>query len=138
MSSDSEAVRRGWVTRRANGNTFKAKRTCKACGIEFLMQGAAQKYCEPRCRELYLKYGITLPEYLLMKEAQGGVCVICRGEELSESVLHVDHCHDTGEIRGLLCYRCNPLLGFAQNDPAVLERAAEYLRCRSSVGRAVV
>lgn len=64
-------------------------------------------------REAHLKsvYGITLEQYDKMFETQNGVCAICSGINKDGRRLFVDHDHKTGEIRGLLCYQCNSLLG---------------------------
>lgn len=70
------------------------------------------------------KYGITLNEYKQMVEKQAGRCTLC--DRLSNS-LHVDHCHKTNKIRGLLCGSCNRALGLFQDDPRVLEKAKEYV-----------
>lgn len=58
-------------------------------------------------------YGITRDTYVQMLEKQGGKCMIC-GSDTSrwKRRFHVDHCHKTGRIRGLLCNRCNPMLGW--------------------------
>lgn len=53
-------------------------------------------------------------------------CAIC-SVEIDETA-HVDHNHITGEVRDLLCGRCNVLLGHAREDPCILEAAADYLR----------
>jgi hypothetical protein len=85
-----------------------------------------------RNKETFLmsKYGITLIEYEAMLKKQRGRCAICRKKPSGRwGTLHVDHCHKTGRVRGLLCHRCNSsLLPAANDDPAVLERAAAYLR----------
>lgn len=71
-------------------------------------------------------YGITLEEYDKLFEEQKGVCWICQQE--STERLCVDHAHDTGQIRGLLCRKCNLVIGNADEDVAVLNRAIDYLR----------
>ncbi len=86
-----------------------------------------------RCREcisahgretaLIAKYGLTSAEVEAMREAQGGVCAICR----TAPAVHVDHDHETGKVRGMLCFSCNAALGHFRDDPAVLRRAARYL-----------
>ena len=85
-----------------------------------------------RDRQLRRKYGITAADYDLMADAQGGRCAICLGHPTPNSqggaTLHVDHCHATGRVRGLLCGRCNKGLGLFQDDPDLLVRAAWYLR----------
>jgi hypothetical protein len=76
------------------------------------------------------KYGIGIAEYDVILENQGGKCKICRSNETKVSWstnLHVDHCHTTGEIRGLLCQPCNVSLGKMNDDPELLRRAALYL-----------
>lgn len=78
-------------------------------------------------------YGMTLAEYEAMREAQGHRCAICGREETVTAwgkvrALSVDHDHETGAIRGLLCAKCNRGLGMFRDDPDVLDQAAEYLR----------
>jgi hypothetical protein len=73
-------------------------------------------------------YGITGAEYDKLLRAQGGVCAICHRRPRSKA-LAVDHCHDSQDVRGLLCFSCNSgILMYAQNDAERLDRAAEYLR----------
>lgn len=62
----------------------------------------------------------------LLKEIKRDItqCVICG----DEGPLVVDHCHETGQIRGMLCNHCNRGLGQFRDDPILLEFAAEYLR----------
>lgn len=72
-------------------------------------------------------YGITHGEYLKMLFIQNEVCRICKEECPSGRNLAVDHDHKTGEIRGLLCGRCNRGLGYFKDDPLLLREAAWYL-----------
>jgi len=98
-----------------------------------------RKQSKERLQRYRLKrdFNLTLEEYVAMREAQGGLCAICGQPErpikkrhgvVLVQYLSVDHDHITGEIRGLLCDRCNRVLGWAQDQPALLERAAAYLR----------
>lgn len=81
-----------------------------------------------KLRYLKTRYGISPEEYLLMEQAQGGLCKICRKPPSGRwKRLHVDHDHATGKVRGLLCFRCNTMLGSATDDPSVLIAAVEYL-----------
>jgi hypothetical protein len=79
------------------------------------------------------KYGITRGEYLLMLKSQGGACAICgtkgSGTSWSEN-LHVDHNHETGVVRGLLCQPCNVSLGKMKNSAELLRKAAKYLEAK--------
>jgi hypothetical protein len=70
-------------------------------------------------------YGISMADYEAMFERQGGACAICKRTGVT---LCVDHCHLTGEVRGLLCSQCNSAIGFCSDDPAVLQAAAAYLQ----------
>lgn len=78
------------------------------------------------------KYGITLDELQAMEARANGACDICgnapkaRGGP-ADHRLHVDHCHTTGRVRGMLCTDCNRALGIFSDDPALLRRAAAYL-----------
>ena len=80
-------------------------------------------------RRAWLKkaYGLTELEVAHMVVVQGGACAICRTEFMEYRNCHVDHNHDTGEVRGLLCSNCNPGLGQFKDDPARLRAAAVYL-----------
>ncbi len=86
-------------------------------------------------RYLMRVYNITLEEYNAVLERQGGVCAICgREEEIKnpaakkQSSLAVDHCHETGKIRGLLCFKCNTGIGALGDTVESLEKALAYLR----------
>lgn len=79
-------------------------------------------------------YGISLPEFNEMLEKQGGVCAICGKPETKPSrhtgktrALCVDHNHQTGEVRGLLCDKCNRLLGVIESSDYSLETIQEML-----------
>lgn len=84
-----------------------------------------------REKHLFRKYGIRQADYDRMLAGQGGGCLLCgvKPEELEtgryRTYLHVDHCHETGEVRGLLCPDCNLLIGRRPKD--WYRRAADYL-----------
>jgi hypothetical protein len=74
------------------------------------------------------RYGITLAEYNILLESQGGVCKICRRKSPQGKRLSVDHDHNTGRVRGLLCNPCNLVLGNANESVLTLQAAILYLR----------
>lgn len=84
------------------------------------------KHPETWQRLRLIRYGITIEEYTEMKSAQKNRCAIC-GKE-SDKVLVVDHAHNNGKVRGLLCHKCNKGLGFLDDSEEVLESAITYLR----------
>ncbi len=73
-------------------------------------------------------YKIVRGEFCQLWEKQGGRCLICRVEsEGSNGFPQIDHCHTTGQVRGLLCRRCNVGLGMFTESPDTLLRAAMYV-----------
>lgn len=110
---------------------------CKSCERD---RSRARHKANPdlqRWRTVRHRYGIDKADYSRMFDEQGGACAICgvteashdhpRRNALSEHYwLHIDHDHETGEVRGLLCYRCNNGIGLL-GSPRSLRRAAEYI-----------
>lgn len=80
-----------------------------------------------RATELKHKFGITVEQYNKMLAAQGGTCAICASTPGLRR-LAVDHDHETGIVRGLLCGPCNRALGMFRDDPALLAAAIRYLQ----------
>lgn len=78
-----------------------------------------------RRSKLFNRYGITLEEYNQMQTSRAGVCEICN--EVYAKPLHVDHCHTSGKVRGLLCPPCNKGIGHLKDNPEILRRAIVYL-----------
>lgn len=99
---------------------------CKACcrrNAKKVNLKRRQKESHRRSH-LRLKYDLTKQEYDAMVEAQEGCCGIC-GDEDEE--LLVDHNHKTGEVRGLLCRKCNTGLGFFKDSELLLFLASKYV-----------
>ena len=89
---------------------------------------------ENRARRIKNRYGITLEQYEAMVIERDNRCDVCGQEPDSSNVrahwngkLCIDHCHDTGKVRGLLCNDCNLAVGYGKI-PETLYKAAEYLR----------
>lgn len=78
-----------------------------------------------RSQGLKRAYGITADDFDIMLEKQNNACAICFRKQ-GDKHLHVDHCHDTGKVRGLLCHQCNWYLGTIDADPTILERIKAY------------
>ena len=80
--------------------------------------------------ELRRRYGITLADYDLLFDVQGGKCAICKHDDFKPSDWHVDHDHATGKVRGVLCRHCNRALGAVKDRVDTLRNAIAYLLCR--------
>ena len=122
------------------------KRECKDCLEEGITTGRPAPHPGPRCathhrarkratsegawaKRIEETYGITAEEYYAIHEAQGGRCYICQRANGNVRRLAVDHDHDTGLVRGLLCKPCNRnVLGHARDDIEYFERAIAYLQ----------
>jgi len=76
------------------------------------------------------RYGITPAQYEALYAAQNGQCAIC---DEPHARLHIDHHHGTGDVRGLLCKKCNLALGLLRDSPEIASRAADYLRSVSAM-----
>ncbi|MEU6385344.1 endonuclease VII domain-containing protein [Streptomyces bauhiniae] len=89
---------------------------CKTC-----------RAAESRAGHLKRSYGMTEAERDALVASQRGLCVIC----LNAPAAHVDHCHKTGRVRGVLCFNCNSAIGKLGDDPKAVRRAAAYLEGNS-------
>ncbi|WP_371648151.1 endonuclease VII domain-containing protein [Streptomyces mirabilis] len=99
-----------WHRNRSASDGLSAR--CKAC-----------RAVEGREGHLKRHYGMTEAERDEMVASQMGLCVIC----LKAPAVHVDHCHETGRVRGVLCFNCNSAIGKLGDDPDAVRRAAAYL-----------
>jgi hypothetical protein len=82
---------------------------------------------EIREGHLRRKFGITLADYDAMLSAQGGGCAICGRPPAEGKSLHVDHDHETGVVRGLLCFTCNGAIGMLSESEETIARALSYV-----------
>jgi hypothetical protein len=72
-------------------------------------------------------FGLTVDEYESFVAAHSGRCAICCDEAAAGKRLHIDHDHNSKNVRGMLCVRCNNGLGQFRENPALLERGIDYL-----------
>ena len=117
----------------------KPRRWCKAChAADNLHRYHTNQQTRERHRaagrkaSLKLRYGLTEDAVKAMMEAVGNCCEICDKPLLFTSnntadSAHIDHCHDTGNIRGILCSRCNSGLGFFDDKEYLVKKALTYL-----------
>lgn len=73
------------------------------------------------------KYGLDKWRYDFLLSAQESACAICKIKFTAKNLPHIDHSHDNGLVRGLLCRQCNLGLGFFKDNTKVMEKAIEYI-----------
>lgn len=93
---------------------YRGEKRCRTCCVKRAMEYKRRT-----------RWGVT--DYEERLAAQGGVCAICKGESGAKRNLAVDHDHDTGLVRGLLCGKCNTALGQLDEDFGRFREAAFYL-----------
>jgi endogenous inhibitor of DNA gyrase (YacG/DUF329 family) len=126
-----EALQKHW----ADGTIKFSPRDCRHCGKEFQPASGSQVYCSYDCRldhRPLKKHGVSADEYNRIFALQAGRCALCGKDyygwnSSTTRPLAIDHCHETGKVRGLLCGDCNTALGRFGDDPARLRAAADYL-----------
>ena len=104
------------------------KYRCKSCHKAY--QRAYNQRNPDRLRGYHLKkmYGITLEEREEMSKASQGRCYVCGAPDGTDrNPHHIDHNHDTGELRGLLCVGCNVSLGLLEENPDRIRALADYI-----------
>jgi hypothetical protein len=79
------------------------------------------------------KYGLSPEKFEEILKQQGYCCAICREPFTCTRYRHVDHCHDTKIVRGILCNRCNAGIGYFRNSPQIALEAAHYLNRSQAV-----
>lgn len=93
-------------------------------------RGRSKPMTSAEMRNQHLKklYGINSKEFDDLLERQGGSCWVCSGPPMGKGQYHVDHCHETKQIRGLLCHKCNVALGMVGDSIEHLSRLIFYLQ----------
>lgn len=109
-----------------NTNTQYYNSQCKAC-----TNAASNKHYDvgDRRKNKHYKnrYGITYQDKIDLYASQNGCCKIC-GDATALDKIHLDHCHSTGEVRGLLCHGCNIGLGMFKDNTETLLSAIQYIK----------
>ena len=113
--NQANQVRYAQSTGYAWGN-LKSKE-CDHCHGVFTPTSSTNRFCRKCCpdkaaRERLLKYGLSQPDYEALLQSQRNCCAICEASftTMLSNVIHVDHDHVSGRIRGIVCARCNRLL----------------------------
>ncbi len=134
--SDSCMKQWRWPPRRSSckqcGKIFEARYDKQCCSSECYKQLHRERNALHALRASLKKKGLSVETYLAKLKHQDNRCALCRNYEtaiINNQVkrLAVDHCHETKKVRGLLCQRCNLLLGYVGDNWLVLDNAEEYL-----------
>ena len=96
---------------------------CKPCHNARGRETVKRLYGGSRHYHLRQKYGLSEKEVDALVELQNGICPIC----LKRRAIQVDHDHSTGRVRGVLCLQCNAAMGAFHDDPALIQKAIDYL-----------
>ncbi len=122
-SCRSEYRRREYATRKEL--RIKNRETCAARRVKLHETGITLA----RMDELKKRFGLTPEQYQAMWQEQNGQCRICGSPLIPGKGGHaIDHCHNSGRVRGLLCNGCNSGLGYFRDDPERMLRAIAYLK----------
>ena len=113
------------ITRKRCGTNRTGRYYCTACA----KAGEFPSWRPSRKADYGLQrsYGITLEQKNAILAAQGSVCAICGTSEFGKKGPQVDHCHNAGGVRGVLCQPCNTAIGLFREDPAIMAAASRYL-----------
>jgi len=115
----------------------KYRTRCKVCKNEEQKERYRQNPDTHRSYLYKTKYGITIEDYDKLLALQGGKCAICASTDPNgQGRFHIDHNHETGKVRGLLCHRCNTGLGLFSDNPEILVKALQYLYTKGNYGTA--
>lgn len=121
------------------------EKSCKECSKPYVPIAPSHLYCCDNCADighqrnwLRKNYKMTLEEYQVLFEKQNGKCAICGSEGFAitrnqRQLVVIDHCHDTGKVRGLLCHNCNRALGLFKDKISNLENAIRYLEGATTI-----
>lgn len=100
---------------------------CRKCSTIAMRVWRAANPDKARAGDLKHRYGLSVQQYDAILVSQRGACAICEKACATGRRLAVDHDHNTGCVRGLLCAMCNTAIGKLGDSPALVARALTYL-----------
>jgi hypothetical protein len=123
-------------------------KSCRLCEKDFTPISPANHFCSDRCKSLHVfdknikdGYGIGALEWLEIYTKQNGVCAICgskgfvMNKDRHKRLLVIDHCHDTGKVRGLLCHQCNQGIGMFKENLEFLKNAVKHVEGATTISK---
>jgi hypothetical protein len=120
---------------RKAGSSDGRRPMCSECGQAYNKVYAKQQSRQTRRKSRLLReYGLSSESFAELLESQGGGCAICDAEvNARDRYMCVDHDHESGQRRGLLCVRCNWALGYFRDSVDLLKKAITYLEYYSEI-----
>lgn len=106
----------------------KGKFCCNECYKQYRKKNKKDEKKLNKLYQIKTKYNLSSDDYFNLFERQNNKCAICGIEFKTINEGCVDHCHNTNIIRGILCNKCNLLLGMANDNIKILENAIFYLK----------
>ncbi len=108
----------------------KDRSQCRWCEKPLVGAYPNRKFCSNNCKhragDISEKYGLTVEQYKWLLASQGHRCACCE-QDLDQVKAVVDHCHDQGHARGILCWHCNLALGHSRDNKVILNNFIDYL-----------
>jgi len=118
-----ETTYQGAPCKRGHRLRFTASSNCVECSTVATARDAELRSWRRREK----LYGISREEFDALFDSQNGLCPICTDSLPAVDRIHVDHCHGTGRVRGLLCGRCNQGIGLLRESETIMRRAIAYV-----------
>jgi len=122
LKHDTKAYHKKWYEKNKEHNNKKSQ--------EWYRNNKAKVIEQTWVRSIREKFGITPEQYYELVEQQGNKCAICGSSNpqvRGKGKWHIDHCHKTNKVRGLLCFKCNTGLGLFNDNPELFKIATAYL-----------
>lgn len=116
-----------------NGKSGEKHSFCRPCRSKSATEWAYANRHSARAERLNRKFKMDAADYFTKLRDQNGVCAICERLCITGKRLAVDHSHETGKIRGLLCTRCNTALGQVKEDPEIILSMLQYLNDHAAI-----
>lgn len=124
-----------FIPMKSSNGKYYFSRECRQCNNERQSKQYYNKSEEEKKisfeknfkHDIKKKYGLTLGQYQSMNDEQDGLCAICKGLPIPGQILCIDHNHQTGKVRGLLCRKHNAAIGMLGDDPVLVKAALDYL-----------
>lgn len=110
--------------RHGHSKRFSSSGNCVECHRASI----ARRKLKSQQSRIYREYGLTEDQHIELFKKQEGGCAICKDRFSDRFEMHVDHCHASMRVRGLLCQKCNQAIGLFRDDATIINSALEYLK----------